>query len=289
VLYLITVNYHSGELIAELLASIQEATEVAYQRVIVNNSPGDPALDPLRSQELTILEAGKNLGFGGGCNLGLTWVYQQDPTAIAWLLNPDTTLTPGAIAQAIQCFTHHPDRSILGTRIVQPDGRLWFGGGRFLPAIGRIAVEDFFAHQPTAEMVACDWITGCSLLLNLSQFSACPQFDPAYFLYYEDFDLCRRYAAAGHSIAITRRITVIHRPSSITDRTPGLKLQSSTYSYLLTLERYTSRSVLILRLIRILLYSLVLLLGKPAISLGKLRGVIQYLSDRSSGNLRRSP
>jgi GT2 family glycosyltransferase len=96
-------------------------------------------------------------------------------------------------------------------------------------------------------------------------------------LYYEDFDFCRRYASHGHSVGLATELSVIHTPSSITDRNQRLKLQHSTYSYLLTLERYTNGLIAPLRLLRIFLVALVLLPANREAALGKLTGILLYL------------
>ncbi len=278
-IYLITVNYDSADWIAQLIESIQSDSSADYFLLIINNSAQDSAIHSFKAEDVLILEAGRNLGFGAACNLGLDWVYEQFETAIVWLINPDARLTAGSLKAANQIFSHHPEAAIVGTIVQEPDGKLWFGGGRFNSKTGAISVDNLLAHS-NSDYLACDWVTGCSLLLNLARFPVCPQFDPAYFLYYEDFDFCRRYAQLGHSVGVTSRIQVIHSPSSIADRNPAFKLKCSTVSYLLTLERYTSRFVLLLRLLRLALYSLVLLPIKPQKALGKGAGLAIYLNHR---------
>jgi GT2 family glycosyltransferase len=123
----------------------------------------------------------------------------------------------------------------------------------------------------------CDWVSGCSLLINLRNFPDCPKFDPAYFLYYEDFDFCRRYASLGHLIGFTKHLSVIHQPSAITNRNMFNKIKHSTYSYLLTIEKYTNKLVLLLRLTRLMSHALILMLVKPKVAFGKLYGVLLYL------------
>lgn len=111
------------------------------------------------------------------------------------------------------------------------------------------------------------------MLINFKNFKSCPEFDQDYFLYYEDFDFCRRYAKQGHKIAITQQITVVHQPSSITNKNPDLKLQHSIYSYLLSLEKHTNKSVLIYRLIRITIVALLSLAINYKIASIKLKAV----------------
>jgi len=272
---LLTVNYNAADWVAQLWESAR-SHDAATTLLIVNNSPEDTAVHKLAAPRVVILEAGENLGFGAACNLGLRWIDEQSRGAIVWLINPDAQLTPGAIQAAQEVFIAHPQAAIVGTIVQEPNGQLWFGGGRFHASTGAIVATDLFATSE-ADYLPCDWVTGCSLLLNLAQFAACPQFDPAYFLYYEDFDFCRRYAQMGHTIAITRTIQVIHAPSSIADRDPAFKFQCSTASYLLTLERYTSGLTLLLRLVRLGLHSLILLPFRPQTAIGKWRGIAQYL------------
>jgi GT2 family glycosyltransferase len=121
------------------------------------------------------------------------------------------------------------------------------------------------------------WVTGCSLLLNLNTFADCPQFDPAYFLYYEDFDFCRRYAKQGHPVVVTNQIRVVHTPSSITSRNQSLKLQYSTDSYLLALQRHTSPAVTLYRLGRILGHALRISWVEPEKAIAIIKGVRTYL------------
>ncbi|WP_324632200.1 glycosyltransferase family 2 protein [Phormidium sp. CCY1219] len=279
-IYFLTVNYYSRELTEKLLQSICVQGEIPYCVAIVNNSPGDESIRELASESVVVLEAGENLGFGGGCNLGLQWIYRQDPQAIVWSINPDAVLLPGMLARVPQFFAMHPEVSILGTIVYDPTGELWFAGGHFIPETGAIAQQNCLTNSSKMGYVICDWVTGCSLLMNLSNFSQCPAFDADYFLYYEDFDFCRRYAALGHLIGITERIAIVHYPSSVADRKIRKKYNYSTYSYLKAMETYTSKIVFALRLLRLVLYAMLLIAVKPAVAMGKLEGVWKYLGRR---------
>ncbi|NER32603.1 MAG: glycosyltransferase family 2 protein [Oscillatoria sp. SIO1A7] len=276
-IYFVTVNYYSTEQIARLLQSIKNTTNIPYQFIVINNSPEDAAIYDLAGDETLIIDAGENLGFGGGCNLGIDWVYKQDPQGIVWLINPDTVIkdTPDG---AVAFFDSYPEVSILGTTVWEPTGKLWFGGGQFLAATGAILEKNLLSeNRLTAAYVPCDWVTGCSLLINLRNFQNCPRFDCQYFLYYEDFDFCRRYDREGHLIAVTDRLAVIHYPSSIINRDLYQKYNHSTYSYLLTMQRYASQWVLGWRFARLLGNALLLLLTKPAVARGKLDGLFRYM------------
>jgi N-acetylglucosaminyl-diphospho-decaprenol L-rhamnosyltransferase len=149
--------------------------------------------------------------------------------------------------------------------------------GNFIPSRGAIIEENVLVNSSHQLYIICDWVSGCSLLVNLEKFPDLPQFDPQYFLYYEDFDFCQRYQKKGHQIAITDRIAIVHYPSSITNRNIGKKLEHSTYSYLLTLEKYTPFPIFLLRFCRLFIYGLILFPIRPQIGWGKLVGMTRYL------------
>ncbi|MFB2882000.1 glycosyltransferase family 2 protein [Floridanema aerugineum] len=276
-IYLLAINYYSSQLIAKLINSISPNQVVEYQIIIVNNSPDEQSIQDLKTDKVVILESGENLGFGKACNLGLNWIYQQNQKAIVWLINPDAYLLPEALEKVPALFQNHPELSILGTIIYTTTGEIWFAGGEFIPKNGAIIPKTIDNQNSNIPYLKTDWVSGCSLLINLQKFPVCPQFDPEYFLYYEDFDFCQRYAKQGHLIAITNQIGVVHQPSAITGKNAFLKFQHSTYSYLLTMEKYTSKIVLLLRLVRLLLNAIYLIPLKPKVALGKLVGISLYL------------
>lgn len=275
VIYFVTVNYYSTLLITQLINSLPSKNEkFNYKLIIINNSPDDESIKNLASETTLILNAGCNLGFGSACNLGIKWIYSQDTHAIVWLINPDTYFDKTPYFQIQGFFNSYPNISILGTMIRTPTNEIWFAGGCFYPNTGSITTDDLLTTDK--DYVTCDWVSGCSLIINLRNFSQCPLFDPDYFLYYEDFDFCRRYASKGHTVAITKLISVVHQPSSITNRDVAKKNCHSTYSYLLTLARYTSKFILIIRLIRLLTYAFILIFIKPQVAFGKFSGVLLF-------------
>lgn len=303
-IYFVTVNYYSSNLITDLVNSIAKGgfdfvessakgdrkfhqitesndrptliSNIDYQIIIINNSPDDDAIYNLKTDNILIIEAGSNLGFGQACNLGLNLVYERDPQAVVWIINPDTYLLPKALETAAAFFITHPQLSIVGTIIYTPKEEIWFAGGEFIPEIGEIKTN---VSNKNTELpyLKTDWVSGCSLLINFKSFTTCPKFNPDYFLYYEDFDFCRRYANEGHLITITHQIGVVHEPSAITGKNMAAKFKHSTYSYLLTIEAYTNKHILLFRFTRLLFNAIYLIPIEPKVAFGKLYGMWLYL------------
>lgn len=280
-IYFLTVNYYSTELIRRLVSSIYECRDsdrANHKLIIVNNAINDATISDLEGDEITVIHAPDNLGFGRACNLGLDWIYERDAAAVVWIVNPDAYLADGAIAQLNSLLQAHPEIAILGTSVYDASGKLCFSGGKFTPGNGAIweEVELVKTIQENADCAIADWVTACSMVLNLKHFSQCPYFDPDYFLYYEDFDLCRRYAKQGYQIYFSDRIQVIHQASSITSRNPHFKIANEIYSYLLSLEKHASILVLGFRLARIAIASVLQMFYSRQTATSKLAGVAMY-------------
>lgn len=286
-IYFLIVNYNSSELISRLLKSLPINSNQNYQIIIVNNSPGDLQIQNLGSDSIKIIEANDNLGFGRACNLGLDWIFRQNQQAIVWLINPDAyfdtannneVLSPVEIA--LNFFTQHPQISILGTVVYDGTGEITAAGGKFTPGTAALETIDTLPQDEELEYFPTDWVSGCSLLINLANFGECPMFDPRYFLYYEDLDFCLRYGKQNHKIAVTPMFKVFHDTSSITDRNLGRKYQHITKSYLIHIEKHGNLSTFVVTNLRMSLNTIRLLIFKPQQGWGKLIGIYQYWQAR---------
>ncbi len=283
-LYYLIVNYNSSNLVKSLLESIKNYSQDNYRVIIVNNSPEDRNILDLQSKTIEIIQPQKNLGFGRACNLGLNWICDRNGQAIVWLINPDAyfdlenTISPTSFAIAF--FKHHPQISILGTTVYNSDGKLTTAGGTFTPGTATLTIVDSLPEDLNSEYFKTDWVSGCSLLINLANFTSFPQFDTRYFLYYEDLDFCLRYSQQGHQIAVTHLLKVMHDTSAITNRNILQKYRHISQSYLIHIEKYGNTKVFILTNIRMSLNTLRLLILKPQQGLGKLIGIYEYWKKR---------
>lgn len=279
-LYFLIVNYNSLDLIKRLLNSLIYSDRERV--VIVNNSPEDKDVLNLANDSIFILEAKDNLGFGRACNLGVNWISQQNDRAIVWLINPDTYFKTkiSAASLAIAFLQQHPEISILGTTVWDSEGKLTAAGGTFTPNTAALTIVNRLPEDLTEDYYQTDWVSGCSLLINLANFPKLPQFDPRYFLYYEDLDFCLRYGREGKQIAVTNTIQVIHDTSSITSRNIFQQYRHITKSYLIHLEKYGSQKVFILTNIRMIINTFRLLIFKPQQGLGKASGIYEYWHDK---------
>ena len=135
------------------------------------------------------------------------------------LLNPDTTLQDGALAELVGSLDRRPEVVIVGPRNVFADGRshmsylrtwsLWHVFAlRLLPNRWSRRVYDRLARYRTCEVQV---ISGSCLLIRREVFEGIGGYDPQFFLAVDDVaDLCRRAASSGGKVMFLGGPVVMH-------------------------------------------------------------------------------
>jgi GT2 family glycosyltransferase len=227
-LSVVVVNYHSwhdtASLVRQLRASPCLGRGAAEVVVVDNNSPPDPAADRLRRLGGVSLRRWQhNRGFARAVNEGCR-LSQGD-----WvlLLNPDVTLGPGfldgvlGLADRLRTCAHagvqaDPRLGIVGFHLRNPDGSRQLSAGPFPTLLGTLAgllrprCRRKYRDTPEHARSEVDWVTGCCLLVRRSCWEELGGFDPEFFLYYEDVDLCRRARGRGWAVAYEPGLSVVH-------------------------------------------------------------------------------
>lgn len=282
-LYFITVNYQSQSLIENLIHSISDSVKSIYRIVIVNNSPEEALAKDLTSETLEVIESGANLGFGKACNLGINYVYSIDKKAIIWLINPDTAVDLNADNYVKACLSNEPTIAILGTQIRDTRNRIWFSAGEFNKWNGHLYHTTAATNQPEKSVgtSSCAWVSGCSLIINLSQFNNCPSFDPHFFLYAEDADFCLSYRQEGYRVAVTDKALITHQVSAIIGRNKSFMYEHYTFGRLFFLKKHAAPTGFALYIVYLLI---VIAISCPLGSknaIGKWHGLKRFYFNRN--------
>jgi hypothetical protein len=147
-----------------------------------------------------VLQAGSNLGFSAGCNIGIRHALAGGADAVL-LVNSDVVLAPDTVARLVAALHARPDVGIVGPVLLsraEPDG-IASAGMTFRPATGRMRHR--FAGRRVSALpsgaVRVDAVSGCVMLVRRDVFERAGFFDEEYFFYYEDLDLCTRASRAG--------------------------------------------------------------------------------------------
>jgi hypothetical protein len=213
----ITVSYRGAADTAACVRSLLAST-VPVKIVVVDTTPNDPELEPALNfaPDTTILRARENLGFGRANNLGIGWAMQDSGCEFFFLLNNDAVVEPNSVETLESAMSSQSEVGIMVPRIAYFDEpeRLWYGGGEvdwrrasaFTPGINRSAHA---ALAMTERDVS--FATGCALFVRASVFRQLGGFDPRFFMYEEDVELCLRAAENGIRIRYIPQAFVLHR------------------------------------------------------------------------------
>jgi N-acetylglucosaminyl-diphospho-decaprenol L-rhamnosyltransferase len=190
------------------------------------------------------VRTGGNLGYGTAANLGADGFTGQ------WLVvaNPDVAFAPGSLDALLDAATRWPRAGCLGPAIRTPGGRL-YPSARAFPSLGRGIGHAVFgwvwpsnpwtrsyrAEIGTPVEGTSGWLSGSCMLLRREAFEQVGGFDPTYFMYCEDMDLCRRLAEAGWQNVYVPSAVITHQGGHATSRAAGAMLREhhrALYQYL---------------------------------------------------------
>lgn len=217
----VIVNYNTAHLLGRMFAACERAAESLHVRYwVVDNASRDDSVAVLRRDfpQATVLVNDKNVGFGRANNQVVPHLSGE----FVLLLNTDAFVAPDALRVALDCMQAHPRCGAVGVRLTTEGGELE-PSCRYFPTPWNVflqrtglfklfrharLVDDFsWDHQGERE---CDWVPGCFLLLRKPVIDQVGLFDPRYFLYYEEVDLCKRIKAAGWQVLYTGATSAVH-------------------------------------------------------------------------------
>lgn len=248
------VSYNSGRVLRELLPLLRRLPQV----VIVDNASSDGAMDwlSLELPHVRLLRLPENIGFGRAHNLAVAGCA----TRYALLLNPDCRIEPEAIRKLADTVRQNPTALLAVPRLIYPDGREQDNHRGFTHLGGKPASD----YHPPDGLLCCEMVSGAAMLVNVAQFRKLGGFDPWFFLYWEDEDLC--YRARSHKMAVILDPGAVACHAEKKSSTPNAHTQFvRSYGYTtgkLYLRRKTGEALTltVLRAVAVLLSNLVGLL-----------------------------
>lgn len=219
---ILIVNWNSKDFLRQCLLSIRrECAGLNPQIIVVDGGSFDGCAEMLASgfPEVDFVQSAGNVGFARANNLGLPLVTGD----ALWVLNPDTELGPHALQTLLRELEQRPDAGLVSPRLLNTDGSLQ-SSVHALPRPIRQALDSELLRRllsphalwapPSAfapsEVVAVEAVAGTAMLLRTTLFRDLGGFNPAYFMYAEDMDLCFRILKAGFRIYHVPVAEVVH-------------------------------------------------------------------------------
>lgn len=236
---IITVNFNHKYFPKLQVEAIEKSKcDFDFEIIYVDNASTDPISmgfleHAANDKRIKLIKSTKNLGFAGGNNLGV----KNSTGDIIFILNPDTAVYPDTLQKMVSYLEKHGDGNgsgkhtptarvgILGPQLVYSDGTIQESCRRDMSfidlAIKRTALRHMpgfksrlkkylmsdFDHNKTQKV---ELLTGAAMMIPRSVFEQVGGFDDRYFLFMEDFDLCKKIRKAGYDIIYYPEAKVEH-------------------------------------------------------------------------------
>jgi len=207
------VTYNGQQWIKDCLNSCLEFFEPS-DIFIVDNCSTDNTRDYFHS-EMNNIFLEKNLGFGGGNNLGMDLIFNDRSYDVCFLLNQDAYITQYDEALVIELLTSYSDSAILSPYHFANKGdtldhnfKLYLGQSTNIEGTGLFRSE---------------FINAAAWFLPKRSYAKYGGFDEIFFHTGEDVNYCHRLVHAGEAVIVTPQLQIIH------DRSRRQK--SSIYRY----------------------------------------------------------
>lgn len=214
----IVVNWNGAAHLPECLASLAHQSYQELELIVVDNGSTDGSLSVLRNADddrLTLLEAGRNLGFAGGNNLGI----RASRGVYVALLNNDAVAEPGWVEALVRAAGTDRRIGMCASKIyVYGKPGLLDGAGLLLSAdgIGRGRGRLEWDGPAFAREEDILLPSGCAALYRRAMLDEIGLFDEDFFAYCEDSDLGLRARIAGWRCRYVPDAVVHHKYSSST-------------------------------------------------------------------------
>jgi GT2 family glycosyltransferase len=212
--YIILLNWHGWRDTIECLNSLGGLSYQNYRVLVVDNGSTDDSVLQLKTAypNLNLIETGSNLGFSGGCNVGIRYALKNNATYV-WLLNNDTKVGRHSLSRLVDLGNSDENIGAVGSVLYhmdQPSSIQVWGGGRVYLWLG--TARGNLQRTPEEKM---HYVSGASMLLRCEALRTVGLLDELiFFLYWEDVDLCFRLRAHGWRLTIAEDSHVWHKESA---------------------------------------------------------------------------
>ncbi len=216
----------------DCLASLEAIRdEISFEVIVVDNNSRDGSPDMVERgfPSVTLIRMDRNLGFTGGHN----YAFEHRRGRHVFCLNSDTVVHPGALRELVSFMESDPMLGIVAPKLLNPDGSLQLSCRRFPNPVAAMFRNTFlgrlfpknrftrdylmqgFDHQSKLDV---DWVSGAAFLLRDTVMQKIGFFDPEFFMYCEDVDLCWRTHKAGFRVVYDPEAVVTHAIGRSTDK-----------------------------------------------------------------------
>lgn len=221
---IVIVNYRvEDEIIACIYSILKSNPKASIEIIVVDNDEKSKLKAKLKEKfkKVIYIKSQRNLGYSKGNNLGV----KHSKGNFLFFLNPDTIVLPQAVDKLVEFLKKEKEAGIISPLLLDANDMPYQQGSRELGILQGLVALSFlnklFPNNPISKKYfLCDWdkkntkevdvIPGTAFMIRRDLFNEIEGFDDQFFLYFEEFDLCKRIRKLGYKIFILPSARVRH-------------------------------------------------------------------------------
>ncbi len=269
-LSVIIVNYNVKEFLANSVKSIlKSASSLKCEIIVVDNASADGSVEYISSlfPQIIVIANADNLGFGAANNQALGIAKGK----FIALINPDTIVKEDTFTKLIEFFAENPTAGIAGCRVLNPDGTLQLACRRSFPGpwVSFTKISGLSSLFPKSRLFArynltyldefktyeVDAISGSFMFIRREVYEKTKGFDPDFFMYGEDLDLCFRAKDAGYGVYYLHTTEIIHYKGESTRRSSIDENKIFHKAMEIFVDKHISGSILVKLILRAAIFA----------------------------------
>jgi GT2 family glycosyltransferase len=246
---IIVVSFNTRDLLRACIQSILDEcgrlpASVPAEILVVDNASNDRSAEMVSGEfgssavPVRLIRSEVNLGFAGANNLAM----ESAQGRYLVLLNSDAFFHPESLRCAIEHMDADPSVGVGGARLVGPSNE-WQPSARAFPTIWLtfVVYSGLASRYPKSRIFGAfdrtwaspdveaevDWVPGAFSIMRREALARSGLFDPQFFLYSEEVDLCRRIKASGFRVLYWPDVVVTHIGGESSRQLTTLKFSDS--------------------------------------------------------------
>lgn len=211
------VNWNGVEDLRACLLALRSATGGGTRIAVIDNASSDGSAEMVTREfpDVELHALSENLGFAGGNNLVLRTLSSD----YVLILNPDVEVAPDSLHRLLDFLDRTPAAAAASPILIGRDDRPQTHLYRRFPSVAQLVLfwtvlgviakriptlrRRFFEHDLRGEdPISADQLPGAAMLIRGSALEAVGEWDPAYFIWFEDVDWCYRARSAGYDLYV---------------------------------------------------------------------------------------
>jgi N-acetylglucosaminyl-diphospho-decaprenol L-rhamnosyltransferase len=221
------VNTNGRQHLLACLAAIDRThpAGVEHEILVLDNASDDGSAEAMRERGSDIRLIALEQRAGKAANDST--LLREAQGRYCLLLNEDSELRPGAAEALTAALEANPTAGAAGAQLLASSGEPVACAWRF-PGVGTALAGALFLHRRLtvqsggAQTRSVDWAQSSALLVRHEAAAEVGYLDPAFFVYYDECDFCKRLTEAGWTTLFVPEAEAIHHDQLSTDLVAGL-------------------------------------------------------------------